>query len=91
MPLEAREVFFRGRVQGVGFRMTTRRVAVDFKVTGYVRNLADGRVQVWAEGEPAEIERFIAAVQKTMKDYIEGTEIKSHPASGQHKTFEIRE
>jgi acylphosphatase len=89
--MEAREVFFRGRVQGVGFRYTTRRVAGGFKVTGWVRNLPDGRVQMWAEGEPAELDRFVAGVHQAMKGYIEGTESAVHPASGKFPSFEIRE
>ena len=47
---QRRKVHFRGRVQGVGFRYTVRGVASGFAVTGYVKNLPDGRVLVVAEG-----------------------------------------
>lgn len=65
------EVFFTGRVQGVGFRYTTSRIAGDFSVTGFVRNLADGRVHLVAEGTPREITRFIAAIEEQMRGNIQ--------------------
>ena len=46
---------FSGHVQGVGFRYTVADVAEDFDVRGYVRNLPDGRVELVAEGDEAEI------------------------------------
>ena len=54
-------VQFSGMVQGVGFRYQTERVAQAFDVTGYVRNTPDGRVEVVAEGQPGEVQRFLAA------------------------------
>ena len=53
MPRERRRVVFSGRVQGVGFRFTCQSLARGFDVAGYVRNLADGRVELVAEGEPS--------------------------------------
>ena len=49
-----------GRVQGVGFRWATREEAVRLGLTGWVRNTDDGAVEVVAEGEDAQIERFVA-------------------------------
>jgi acylphosphatase len=49
----ARRYFVRGRVQGVGYRYFVERAAVELKLTGYTRNLDDGRVEVYAMG-PAE-------------------------------------
>ena len=51
---ERRVVHYSGRVQGVGFRYTVRTLATRFAVTGFVRNLADGRVQLVVEGGPGE-------------------------------------
>lgn len=48
----ARRYFVSGRVQGVGFRYFAERVASDLSLTGYTRNLADGRVEVYAVGTP---------------------------------------
>jgi acylphosphatase len=51
----ARRYFVRGRVQGVGFRYFVERVAAELKLTGYTRNLDDGRVEVYAVGPPAKL------------------------------------
>lgn len=56
-------ILYSGRVQGVGFRYTARTVAHGFEITGTVRNLADGRVELIAEGGRAELEEFRKAVQ----------------------------
>jgi acylphosphatase len=55
-------VFYSGRVQGVGFRVTVRQIARGFDVTGAVRNLSDGRVELIAEGEKAEVAAFLEGV-----------------------------
>ncbi|HEV3343051.1 MAG TPA: acylphosphatase [Pirellulales bacterium] len=87
---ERREVLYSGRVQGVGFRYTTREIAERFNVTGYVENLSDGRVELVAEGEPAEIDRFLAAVEERLARYIASTQIRSRPATGEFAGFFIR-
>jgi acylphosphatase len=56
-------IFYSGHVQGVGFRYTTKTVAAGFEVTGTVRNLPDGRVELIAEGTHAELEAFCAAIR----------------------------
>ena len=55
MGVAAKRYFVRGRVQGVGFRYFVERVASELKVTGYTRNLDDGRVEVYAVGLPANL------------------------------------
>ena len=57
------QVFYEGRVQGVGFRYAARRVAAGFDVAGYVRNLPDGRVELVASGEQDEVDDFLAAMR----------------------------
>lgn len=59
LPKKRVHAFISGRVQGVGFRASTRRVANRLGVKGWVKNLADGRVEVVAEGEKDRIEKFI--------------------------------
>ena len=49
-PVEARRWYVRGRVQGVGYRYFAQRAATDLGLTGYTRNLDDGRVEVYAVG-----------------------------------------
>ncbi len=69
--IESRQVFFTGRVQGVGFRYTTQAVAQRHDVVGFVRNLPDGRVEVVAEGIPAELDRFIQNIERAMEGFID--------------------
>jgi acylphosphatase len=56
------QIFYSGRVQGVGFRHTARSVAAGFEVNGIVRNLPDGRVELIVEGEESELEAFRKAI-----------------------------
>ena len=53
------QVFYEGNVQGVGFRWTVRDAAKGFDVTGWVRNLPDGRVELQATGEEDEVRAFL--------------------------------
>ena len=85
-----REVYYAGSVQGVGFRYTVRSLAGRFEVTGFVRNLPDGRVHLVAEGEAAEVAAFLDAVKAEMSHYINGAEDRARPASGRFRDFEIR-
>jgi acylphosphatase len=89
-PNEQREVLFHGRVQGVGFRFTTCEVAARFQVTGYVQNLPDGRVRLVAEGEPAELDRFVQGVEAELVRFIRGRESSNSPATSEFSTFDIR-
>jgi len=69
------QIFFSGTVQGVGFRFTAERLARRFPVTGFVRNLEDGRVEVVAEGSEAKLVEFLTALRESgMKDYIRDAE-----------------
>ena len=56
------QIFYSGRVQGVGFRYTVKTLASGFEVTGTVRNLSDGRVELVAEGTKDELEAFRRAI-----------------------------
>ncbi|MEX1248159.1 MAG: acylphosphatase [Anaerolineales bacterium] len=53
-----------GRVQGVGFRYFVRQRAAALPITGWVRNLSDGRVEVLAEGQPADLESLLASLRQ---------------------------
>ena len=58
-------VFYSGRVQGVGFRVTLRQLACGYDVTGTVRNLPDGRVELIAEGARPELEAFLIGIDES--------------------------
>ncbi len=83
-------VYFTGHVQGVGFRYSTLQVAKEFEVAGYVKNLADGRVQLEAEGRARTVDAFIAAVEERMHGYVRKTERAQQTRSAAFQGFEIR-
>jgi acylphosphatase len=86
----ARKFFIRGTVQGVGFRFFTQRSAARHQVTGYVRNLPDGRVEAFVQGGESFVEAFkhdLAAGPRYAKiDELE--EIVSEP-DRKYSTFRI--
>jgi acylphosphatase len=90
MPLEQRVLHFSGTVQGVGFRYTAVRVARNFEVTGYIRNLPDGRVQCVLEGERDQIDGFIAELRIRMADYPHEVRQQTLPYSGAFDSFGVR-
>ena len=87
---QRREILYHGRVQGVGFRYTTRQIAQGFAVTGFVENLTDGQVRLVVEGEAAEIERFLARVGARFQEQVAGSNVRPAVATGEFNDFEIR-
>ena len=85
-----RTVLFAGSVQGVGFRYTTERVARRLPVSGYVRNLPDGRVEVVAEGSGGDLAAFLAALEDAMSGYIRDRQVAEGPGTGEFAGFTIR-
>lgn len=57
--MSVRRYYFEGRVQGVGFRYQTKQLAMGFDITGWVRNLPDGRVEMLVAGDDEEIDEFL--------------------------------
>jgi acylphosphatase len=88
--IEQREIYYSGRVQGIGFRYTARATAAGHRVTGFVRNLPDGRVHLIVEGAPAEVQAFIESLQADMGGYIHDAQVSVRPATGRFGGFEIR-
>ena len=85
------QVFYEGNVQGVGFRWSVRNVAKGFDVTGFVRNLPDGRVELQASGDDEEVRAFLEAIlQSELRAHIKKhseTPLAETPA---FRGFEIR-
>ncbi len=90
MDFERREIHFSGRVQGVGFRYTTYRLAQSCDVSGFVENLADGRVFLQVEGAVAELDRFFASIQDVMGHHIDDVQTHETDYTGEFTAFEIR-
>ena len=59
------QVFYEGHVQGVGFRFTVRHIAKGFELTGWVRNLPDGRVELQVTGEEDEVRAFLDQIAQS--------------------------
>ncbi len=59
------QVFYSGKVQGVGFRFQVKQVATGYELTGFVRNLSDGRLELVAEGDEAELTAFREAIRES--------------------------
>jgi len=79
---------FNGTVQGVGFRFTTQRIARQYDVVGYVRNLTDGKVEVLAEGEENVVRDFLQAIrQSSLEHYIRESKQEWLEAEGNFKEF----
>jgi acylphosphatase len=89
MDLVCKRVLYSGRVQGVGFRYTTQRLAAGHAVAGFVRNLSTGEVELVVEGETDAVEAFLAAVARHMAGYITNTMVQDAAPSGQ-RGFHIR-
>ena len=83
------KVSFSGRVQGVGFRWTTKKIAETFAVTGYVKNMMDGSVEMVVEGEYSEAQRFLSSLRERMTEYVESCEVIEYADSPGYDYFMI--
>ncbi len=84
------QVFYAGQVQGVGFRYTARTVATGFEVTGLVRNLPDGRVEMVAEGMKDELEAFLQSIRDSgLGHFIAQEQVSWSDAKNEFRGFGI--
>jgi acylphosphatase len=84
------QVLFSGHVQGIGFRYTVKQTALGFEVTGWVKNLADGRVELLVEGEREELEAFQTAIPEAgLRRFIRETQAEWSNGTGEFRGFEI--
>jgi acylphosphatase len=85
------QVFSEGNVQGVGFRWSVRHVAKGFDVTGSIRNLRDGRVELQAAGDEEEVRAFLEAIlQSEVRAHIKKHSEMPLPNPPAFRGFEIR-
>jgi acylphosphatase len=84
------QILYSGSVQGVGFRYSVKSVANGFEVTGTVRNLADGRVELLAEGVKDELEAFRQSIRDSgLEHFIRNEDVNWNEAKNDFRGFEI--
>ncbi|MBD3268332.1 acylphosphatase [bacterium] len=91
MPTKKRiHAFVSGRVQGVGFRFFAQRTANALGVAGRVRNLGDGRVEIYAEAEEAVLQEFIQKIKQGPSfGHVQAMDVDWSEDIGQFSSFEI--
>jgi acylphosphatase len=88
--VQRRTYTFSGNVQGVGFRYTAQHLARSHPVSGFVRNLPDGRVEMVAEGEAKDLDALADALKRQMEGFIRRTDVSEGKATGEFTGFGIR-
>ena len=83
-------IYYCGQVQGIGFRFTAREVAGEMGLSGWVRNLADGRVEILVEAEEGLLDEFLKKISSYFSRYIQDVETEWRQAQGELKGFEVR-
>jgi acylphosphatase len=83
-------VLYSGNVQGVGFRYTVKSAATGYEVTGQVRNLPDGRVELVAEGAKEELDAFRAGIRDSgLEHFVRKEAVAWSDATNEFRGFEI--
>jgi len=85
----AKHITFSGRVQGVGFRFTARRIAFRYDLAGYVKNLPDGSVEMFAQGSPEDIADALRDIGESFGGCIRDTNIQDQPPNPNLHSFGI--
>ncbi len=85
----AKRIIFTGRVQGVGFRFTARRAASRRQLTGYVRNMPNGSVEMLAQGRPEDVDDCIQDIKEYFAGYLKETKIEEIPPDPRYTDFKI--
>jgi acylphosphatase len=85
----AKHLIFTGNVQGVGFRFTAHRIANRHQLTGFVRNLYDGTVEMLVQGLSENIDKCIQDIKDSFAGYIREMKINEFPPDQKYKDFRI--
>lgn len=88
--MERRHIIFHGRVQGVGFRITFYQQACKMHLTGWVRNLSDGSVEVCVQGESENIEKVIHYMKSIRYIKIDRMDEEMIEVLNDEKSFEMK-
>ena len=87
--MAAKHIIFTGTVQGVGFRFTAHRIANRHDLTGFVRNLPNGNVEMLAQGQSEDIDNCIQDIKESFGGYIRETQIEEIPPDPRYTNFKI--
>ncbi len=85
----AKQIIFSGHVQGVGFRFVTHRIAQRYDLTGQVKNVPDGSVELIAQGRANDINNCLRDVEETFSSYIRDKKITDLPFDASRAEFKI--
>lgn len=84
------EAFYSGQVQGVGFRLSVERLAVDLDIRGWVKNISDGRVQLVGEAGEEALKDFLGRIKQRFSVYISDISSRWFEPTGEFPDFQIR-
>lgn len=87
--MERLKIIFKGRVQGVGFRYHALRIANTLKLTGSVKNLYNGDVEVYLQGSRKNIDNFLEEISNQRFVRIDSKDIIEVPIKNDENSFEI--
>ena len=83
-------IYYSGSVQGVGFRYSAQSVALSLGITGWVKNLRDGRVEVVCEANDLILNEFLDKLKDIFSPHIKDVRMEEEDSSGKLEGFEIR-
>ena len=83
------QITYCGNVQGVGFRWNVMQIASSYSVTGYVKNLISGRVEMMVEGNKKEAFLMVAEVEDKLRDYWQSKETEERPGDPHFENFQV--
>ena len=89
MEQAARHIIFVGQVQGVGFRYTAQRIAERLGLTGFVRNLADGTVEMFIQGRAEDIDLCLQEIDIEFAGHISDRKVRHAQPSPAHTDFRV--
>jgi len=89
MKIEQVHVYYSGMVQGVGFRYQVKNIAANFPLTGWVKNLPNGSVELIAEASKKTLLDFLKNIDATLNQYIRDKQVSWDKAENNFKCFEI--
>lgn len=89
--LKSLSIIVHGKVQGVGFRYFALQLALENEITGWVKNMDDGSVEIEAVGDEHQLEKFIFNLEKGNRfTKVENLQINDITVKKRHKSFKVK-